>query len=150
MQDSILIKKKHKRFIKTVCESEVIYVLKSKKGFATSSSIEYEDNNGDPVAIICFWAEKSLAKSCIKDNWKKYRVVEISLIDFMEDWCIGIDNDDLLIGTQFDQNMYGYEAEPLKLILDLTTELNLLEKDLDFKKFNGISDLEKQVREAIK
>lgn len=58
-------------------------------------------------------------------------------------------NDGLLVRTQFDQNLFGYEAEPLELILDLINELKTLQKDLSFRKFNGIQDLEKQVREII-
>ena len=146
IQDSILIEKRHKRFIKTVCESKTVYALKNKQGFATSSSVHFEDDEGEPIGIICFWAEKALAKSCIKNNWAKYKLSEIPLSEFMENWCIGMDNDELLIGTEFDQNMFGFETEPMELILDLVSELNSIGKDLNFKKFNGIKDLEKQVK----
>ena len=53
----------------------------------------------------------------------------------------------LLIGTQFDQNMFGFEAKPLELIVDLSTELKSIGKDLNFRKFKGVADLEKQVKE---
>jgi len=81
--------------------------------------------------MICFWAEKVRAKSCAIDEWKKYKVTKIQLTDFIENWCIGMANDELLIGTQFDQNLFGYEANPLELIL----ELILIGKNLNFKKF---------------
>jgi len=68
----------------------------------------------------------------------------------MEYWCIGMANDGLLIGTQFDQNLFGFETEPLELLINLTAELKSLGKDLNFRKFNGIKGLEKQVKEAIK
>ncbi|TYA84239.1 DUF2750 domain-containing protein [Seonamhaeicola marinus] len=148
-QNHITVKNRHKKFIKTVCETEVVYGLKNKKGYVTSSSVHYEDENGDPVGMICFWAEKARAKSCINDGWKKYKVEEIPLSDFMENWCVGMENDGLLIGTQFDQNLFGHEVEPLDLILELTSELKSMEKDLNFKKFNGIDDLEKQVKEVM-
>ena len=150
IQDSILIEKRHKRFIKEVCESEIVFGLENKEGFATSSSIHYEDEEGEPIEIICFWAEKSLAKSCIKEGWVDYELSEMPLSDFMENWCVGMDNDGLLIGTEFDQNMFGYETEPLDLILDLCTELKSLGKDLDFQKFEGISDFENQVKAIVK
>ena len=146
IQDSILIEKRHKRFIKTVCESKTVYVLKNKQGFATSSSVHFEDNEGKPIGIICFWAEKALAKSCIKNNWANYKLSKIPLSEFMENWCIGMENDGILIGTEFDQNMFGFETEPMELILDLVSELNSIGKDLNFKKFNGIIDMEKQVK----
>ena len=146
-QDFITIKTRHLRFVKTVSDSEIVYGLKSKNGYATSSSTQYEDDVGKPIGMICFWAEKVRAKSCAKDDWKKYKVSEIPLAEFMENWCIGMANDGLLIGTQFDQNLLGHEVEPLDLILELTSELKSIEKDLNFKKFNGIADLEKQVKE---
>jgi hypothetical protein len=148
LQDSIIINKRHKRFIQKVCESEIVYGLKSSEGFATSSSVRYEDNEGKPFGIICFWSEKAIAKSCVKNEWADYKVTEIPLSDFMENWCIGMEDDGLLIGTEFDQNMFGFEAEPLELILDLSAELTLLEKNLNFKKFNGIADLATQVKAA--
>ena len=150
LQDSILIEKRHKRFIKTVCESGIVYGLKNKDGFATSTSNKYEGDYGNPLGIICFWAEQSLAKSCIKSDWIKYKVSKIPLSDFIENWCIGMENDDLLVGTEFDQNMFGFETEPLKLILDLLKELKSTEKNLNFKKFNGIVDLENQVKAIVK
>jgi len=148
-QDSITLKNRHLKFVKTVSDSEIVYGLKSKNGFATSSSTQFEDDDGKPIGMICFWAEKVRAKSCAKDEWMNYSVTEISLVEFLENWCVGMANDGLLIGTQFDQNLFGYEIEPLDLILELIAELKSNGKDLNFKKFNGINDLEKQVKEII-
>jgi hypothetical protein len=148
-QDSITLKNRHLKFLKTVSDSEIVFGLKSKNGFANSSSTQYKDDKGNPIGMICFWAEEVRAKSCIKDEWKKYNVTEIPLTDFIENWCVGMANDELLIGTQFDQNLFGYEVEPLELIIELIDELKSIEKDLKLGKFNGIADLEKQVREII-
>lgn len=148
-QNHITVKTRHKKFIKAVCKTEMVYALKNENGFATSSSVHYDDENGEPVGMICFWAEKARAKSCISETWKKYKVSEITLTEFMENWCIGMNNDGLLIGTELDQNMFGFEAEPLELILDLSTELQLLGKDLNFRKFKGIEDMEQQVKGII-
>jgi len=146
IQDHITVRNRHLKFIKTICETEIVYGLKNKKGFATSSSVHHDDKNGEPVGMICFWSEKTRAKSCIKDGWKRYKTTEIPLSEFMESWCLGMENDGLLIGTQFDQNMFGFESEPLELIIELSTELRSIEKDLKLRKFNGIDDLEKQVK----
>lgn len=149
IQDSLIIEKRHKRFIKTVCKSETVYGLKSHKGFATSSSTKYQNEEGEPIGIICFWAEKSLAKSCIEKDWLNYEISEILLSGFIENWCIGMENDGLLIGTEFDRNMFGFESEPMVLILELVTELKSIGKDLNFNKFKGIIDLEKKVKEIV-
>ena len=148
-QDSITLKNRHHKFIKTVSESGIVYGLKSEKGFATSSSNNYEDDNGNPAGMICFWAEKVRAKSCAKEEWKTYKPTEIQLAEFMENWCVGMANDGLIIGTQFDQNLFGYEIDPLELILELTSELKSKGKDLNFRKYKGIADLENQVKGVL-
>ncbi len=149
IQDHITVKNRHIKFIKTICETEIVYGLKNENGYATSSSMHYDDENGEPIGMICFWAEKVRAKSCIKDGWKKYQVAEIKLSEFMENFCVGMENDGLLIGTQFDQNMFGFEAEPLELILELSTELKTLGKNLNFKKYDGIEDIDKQTKSVM-
>lgn len=149
LQNVGLLEKRHKRFIKVVCESEIVYALKNSDGFATSSSNKFEDEDGNPIGIICFWAEKSLAASCIAEEWSSYKVYEISLPDFLENWCIGMENDGLLIGTEFDRNMFGFEAEPLELILELISELKMNKKELDLREFDGIYDLYEQVKSIL-
>jgi len=68
-QDSILIEQRHLKFIKRICDTEIVYTLECEEGLATSSSNHYDDEDDEPVQIICFWSEKALAKSCIKDGW---------------------------------------------------------------------------------
>jgi hypothetical protein len=45
--------------------------------------------------------------------------------------------------------MFGFESEPMELILELITELKSIGKDLKLKKFEGIKDLEKQIKEIV-
>ncbi|CAM4137548.1 MULTISPECIES: DUF2750 domain-containing protein [Flavobacterium] len=149
LQHSILIEKRHERFIKNVCKSGIVYALRDKEGFATSTSVNFVNDEEEAVGIICFWAEKALAISCIKEEWSKYKITEIQLVEFIENWCIGMDHDGLIIGTEFDQNMFGFEAEPLALILQLVTELKANKKELNFKNFKNSTDLEKQVKAIL-
>lgn len=150
LQDSILIEKQYKKFIKTVCKSTIVYTLKDTEGYATSTSNNYINYHEEPIGIICFWSDIALAKSCIKEEWSNYKIAEIPLVEFIENWCIGMDHDGLIIGTEFDQNMFGFEAEPLELILELISELKATGKELNFKGFKGIKDLEKQIKAILK
>lgn len=149
LKNHIDIRLKHEKFVKQVCETTIVYGLESEDGFATSSSNDFEDEDGEPVGIICFWSEKALAKSCAKDDWKGYETTEIDLAEFIENWCIGIDNDELLVGTNFDQNMFGFEVEGYELILELVEELKKNKKELEFQKFENLEDLETQIKEAM-
>lgn len=148
-QDTIRVEQNHKKFVKQAAKSGSVYGLENKDGFATAASLHYEDDNEKPIEIICFWSERELTKPCITGDWEGYKVAQISLTDFIENWCIGMDQDRLLVGTEFDHNKFGFEAEPLDLILELLTELKSINKDLKFKKFKGISDLEEQLREIL-
>jgi hypothetical protein len=51
-----------------------------------------------------------------------------------------MENDELLVGSEF---------EPMELIIELISILKSTGKDLNFKKFEGIIDLEKQVKKII-
>ncbi len=150
MKNSDMVKKGYNKFIKNICSTEVVYGLTDTDGgFATSHSMSYEYDDGEPVGIICFWSEKALATYCISEEWSNYSITEVPLGPFLENWCIGMDNDEFLVGTDFDQELYGFEAEPLDLILDIAAELKLQGKDVELKKFNSIDDLESQVHELV-
>lgn len=149
IQDQIALENRHKNFVKKVSENEIVYALKNDCGYATSSSNEIEDEDGNPVEIICFWSDKAIAKSCIKNEWSEYEIDELNLSEFLENWCVGMSNDGLIVGTNFDQNLFGYEVEPLELILEIITALNLQNKQIKLKKFDDIKDLETQINEIL-
>ncbi len=149
LKDSLVIKQRHERFVKNSCESEIVIALESKDGFATSSSNDYEDEDENPIDMICFWSDKALANSCIKEDWVNYKPVELTLAEFMENWCIGMSNDELLVGTNFDHDMFGFEIDPLELVLQLITELKRINKDVHFLKFDSLDDFYKQVKSIV-
>ena len=149
-QDHLTLKSRHEKFVQKICETEVVYALENDEGFATSSSNNFEDEEGEPVGIICFWSEKELANSCIDEEWKNYQISEVKISDFLENWCVGMSNDELIVGTNFDRNLFGYEIEPLDLILEVTTELKSQNKNVEFRKFDNIDDLKNQVENSIR
>lgn len=143
------IRLKHEKFIAKVCETKIVYGLENEEGFATSSSNEFEDENGEAIGIICFWSEKALANVCARKYWSSYEPIEVDLSEFMENWCIGIENDGLLVGTNFDQNLFGFEIEGYDLILELIQELKRTKQELEFEKFKDLADFEQQLKEAL-
>jgi len=148
LQDHISLKLRHEKFVKQVCETGIVYGLRSEEGFATSSSNDQEDDDGEAIEVICFWSEAAAAGVCIKNDRAEYKVAEIALPDFIENWCIGMNNDNLLAGTDFDHNMFGFETEPLELALALINELKANKSDIAFQKFHDLNDLEQQIMDA--
>lgn len=149
MKDSIDILNRHKKFIDRICETEIVYTLEDNEGFAISYSNNYEDEDGDQIQLNCFWSDEALAKSCIKEESSEFKIHEIPLTKFIEYWCIGIDHDGFMIGTDFDDNLYGYEADPLELILEIVEQLKALDKKVEFENFEDLNDLESQIKEAL-
>lgn len=149
LQDHITVENRHKDFIKKITETETVYALKDGNGYATSYSNEAEYEDGEEVQIICFWSDAARAKSCIENEWNHYEPSPIPLNEFVENWCLGMNSDGLLVGTNFDSNLLGYEAEPLELILDIIEELRSSGKSLELRKFENMEDLEKQIREVL-
>lgn len=149
IQNSIIIKQRHERFIKKVCETEIVWGLENAEGFATTSSNDFEDDNEEPLGLICFWSERALAKGCAKYEWKDYEPVEIQLGEFIESWCIGMANDNLMVGSNFDQNMFGFEIDPLELVVDLDKELKTLGKEIRLQKYQRMNDLVNEVKKIL-
>lgn len=149
LQDHIIIQDRHKDFIKKISETGTVFALRDEKGYATSYSNDLEYEDGEPVQIICFWSDAARAKSCVEKEWNHYEVSPISLNEFLENWCLGMNSDGLIAGTNFDSNLFGYEAEPLELILDIIQELKNTGKPLELRKFESINDMENQIREVL-
>lgn len=150
LQDQITLKNRYKDFIRKVCETEIVYGLKDDRGYATSYSNDLEYEDGEPVKIICFWSNAARAKSCVDKEWNRYEASPIPLNEFLENWCLGMNSDGLLAGINFDGNLFGYEAEPLDLVLEMIEELKKNNKSLILRKFTDLEDMENQIREILK
>lgn len=144
LQDTSTIEYKHKKFVERVVDSDAVWGLESDEGFATSNSNDFVD-----AAIIPFWSDKAYATALIKEDWKHYKPTSMPLADFIEDWLIGMYNDGLLVGTNWDANLFGKEIEPLELALEIADQGIAKGKSLSLKKYKDIIDYQKQVRKTL-
>ena len=71
------------------------------------------------------------------------------MAEFLENWCIGMSNDSLLVGTNFDRNLFGYEVDPLEILLEVLNELEETNKQIQLTHFESLEAFEIQVRNAI-
>lgn len=148
-QDQTTLQNRYADFVKNVSESEIVYALKGDEGYATSYSSEIEHEDGSAVQTVCFWSDDTIAKSCIENEWSGYNTDLLPLNDFIENWCLGMNMDGIIVGINFDNELTGFEAEPLELILEIIAELKKTGKSLELKKFESINDLESQIKEAL-
>ncbi|NLD93388.1 MAG: DUF2750 domain-containing protein [Fibrobacter sp.] len=136
---------KFENFIKKVSETGIVWGLENDDGFAMSSSSEFEDEDGEPIELMCFWSEKKLADVCAKDEWKGYKTVQVELGDFLEHWCVGMANDGLVIGVDLDTELTGYEIDPLDLILEISDQLSAIGKTLKLKDYKSLDALVEEI-----
>lgn len=144
LQSSSIVQERHQTFIKRVVEFNTVWALSFEEGFAVSSSNEDED-----IAIILFWSDAAYARAVAKDGWSDYVPVSFSLAEFLENWMVGMHQDHALAGTNWDANMFGVEAEPLKLALEIVEALKAKDMQLIFTKYADLADFEAELRQAL-
>lgn len=133
----------YKAFIKNVVANDEVWGLEGDEGLALSSSSENEEQD-----VIPFWSEKALAEALVADDWAGFKPSPMNLVDFLENWLSGMHNDELLVGTDWDDSLQGKEVEPLMLAMDLVNEIISSGKTLEFTSYENIEDFRQQVREA--
>ena len=145
LQNAATIETRHKMFVERVVQFDKVWALENDEGFATSTA-----NDDDDIAVILFWSDKAYAKSVAKDDWKLYQSTEMTLTAFLENWLVGMSNDNILVGTNWDANMFGKEIHPLRLALELVNELNRKSQSVDLDKYSDLTDYETQLKKVLK
>ncbi|PKV75325.1 DUF2750 domain-containing protein [Pontibacter ramchanderi] len=134
----------YRKFIQRIVETESVWGLTHDDTWATSSSAEYEE-----AEVILFWSDSAGAKVCAEDDWKDYAPESITLVEFLENWCVGMYGDELLLGPDWDASLVGREMEPLVVALDVINELKHKGKTLEFSQYDSQEEFEEQVIEAL-
>ena len=147
MSNKKAIINRHKKFIDEVSENGVVWGLKSSDGYASLSSRNYEDENGKPIEVVCFWSNKKLAEDIQNEHWKNKEVRAIKLFRFLENWCVGTFNDNLMMGTNLDIELIGQENNPIELAYEILLHLKTKEKELNFKNHSSHQEFEKAVKD---
>lgn len=132
-------------FIERAVKSSKVWFLAADDGnIAITESNDYED-----TGVILVWADAADARNNAKEEWAKYKAVEIDLVTFLEYHIITLSNDDMLLGINFDQNMFGMEVEPLTVALDIIDELKDKDKSPAFKHHKDMAEYERITIEAL-
>jgi hypothetical protein len=145
-----MIENRHKKFVQKICKTEEVLGLSKNGKYAVSKSVKYETDDSEPVVLICFWAEKARAKSCIESCWNGFEISSIPLAEFIENWCWGIHEKDELVGTAFDSNLFGYEIEPLDLAIEIIDELIKNRKEIKFSQFESVEEIQEVLISNLK
>ena len=110
----------YNRFIRSIIGSQTLYTLVSDEGdIAECPSIEYEEDDGEPVPVFCVWHDRAQAEACKVEEWANYQLEALPLDFFLHEWLVSMDQDAVLLGVDFDSELYGLEIEPVEVLADL-------------------------------
>jgi hypothetical protein len=149
MSDQLDFSASYQEFIKEICENKIIYSLNDQDGLTVCTSHDYAFEDGSPLRVVCFWHNEALANECKKEEWSKKKVIKLGLIEFMENWCVGLDDDSHLVGINFDENLYGLEVRPLELLLDIIKYIKANKISIQLVENKSIDSFEKTVKELL-
>lgn len=149
LKNSIDLEKRHQRFITEVVKSNEVWTLKNEQGHVSSSSNHYSDEDEEPLLVQVFWSTSKEAGVCSRHVWQKenFELESIPLSEFIEFWCVGMHNDYVIVGTNFDHQLFGYEEEPLILAQDLLNELKSNDINLSFENYTSTDELLNAIKE---
>ncbi len=133
----------YQEFIQKVAAQDEVWGLEGEEGLAISSS-----SNNEEQDVIPFWSDEALARSVAAGDWANFKPASMSLAEFLENWLVGMHNDEVLVGTNWNMDLSGVEMEPLALALDLATNAAAYGKEIEFSNYKDIQDFLRQVREA--
>ena len=110
----------YNRFIRSIIGSQTLYTLASDEGdIAECPSTEYEEDDGEPVPVFCVWHDRAQAEACKVEEWADYQLEALPLDFFLHEWLVSMDQDAVLLGVDFDSELYGLEIEPVEVLADL-------------------------------
>src|SRR6218665_869176 len=142
LQDTATIESKYNLFIQKVVATKLVWGLQNKSGWANSNANEDED-----VAVIPFWSDRAYAKACARDDWKSYTPTEIPLAEFLESWCVGMAEESVWVGANWDANMLGSETDALTVALDILGQLQNINSTIKFVNYGSIAEFIEEISE---
>ena len=142
MSQDTTTESKYKTFIEKVVASKLVWGLQNKNGWANSYS-----NVSEEIDVIPFWEDRFYAKSSAVDDWKGYAAVSIPLSDFLENWCVGMIEENILAGINWDAKMIGNEVNASTLAIDILDRLKAIDSAIEFMEYDSIDELVSKIKE---
>lgn len=82
-----------------------------------------DSNKVAGVGVMPFWSNEQLATALCSEEWSIYQPVAIAIEEFLDDWLVGMHQDVIRVGINWDEDLNGQEVEPLDLLEEFETEL---------------------------
>jgi hypothetical protein len=118
MDLTINSKRRYERFIQRVTETKLVWGLKDDEGWCICASNKFENTD-----VMPFWSDEAYARQCAVEEWSNFEPTLIPLEEFMDLWLSGMNEDDLLVGVNWNAKLIGLEVEPADLFEELEDAL---------------------------
>jgi len=113
-EPEVTVRDLYEEFIDEICDTEIVWGISNQEGWAICDSNDFEGKQAMP-----FWSSEALAKALCTDDWADYQPRPIPVEEFLDDWLHGMHEDEILVGTNWDDDLVGPEVEPIMLLEDL-------------------------------
>ena len=104
------------RFCTRVAAKGEVWVLSEGEDCAVVESNDYEESE-----VMPFWSDQADAAKAATGDWARYKPAVITLDDFLGSWLPSMDEDGLLVGPDWSDELEGDEIEPEELFRRLET-----------------------------
>ena len=119
---------RHARFIERALASGEVWVLAHQEeagSWATSSCTMLDENDEEiEVPIVPFWSDRAYAQRCVKDQWVDYVPQSVPLDVFIEAVLRDMHEKGVMVGTNWNGDLVGHEAEAIELAQELYAALD--------------------------
>ncbi len=132
-------------FVEQVVQTGLVWGLYCEEGWANADSHEF-----DEVVVYPFWSAKNLASVCSVEEWRVFQPASLHLAEFLENWCVGMYREYIMVGVNWEADLFGKEIEPLELAFLLLDELKVKGKELKFSMYKSQHEFETLLREVAK
>lgn len=127
-------------FIRNLVMQGIVYTLIDEEdSYAQCPSEWYDTLLGEPASVYCFWHNINTARACQKEEWANFKLDELPLENFMNDTLLDMAEDDHLVGIEFDEQLYGSEAQAMEVLNDLLEEIQAQHKQDEIETFDVLS-----------
>lgn len=103
--------KNYSQFFTDAIAMGCVWSLENSDGWAQCESEKHKQ-----TLVMPFWSQPEYAQVHQKNEWLAYKVMAISLEEFLDDWLIGMHKDAILTGINWNEQLDGEEYEPLDIL----------------------------------